>query len=122
MMAWMLLIVAGLLEIVWAMALKQSAGFTKLWPSIIGISVAGVSLYLLSLALRSLPVGTAYAIWVGTGTFGVAVMGIVALGEKASWQKFVFLALIIAGMIGLKWIEASPEPEPETAPRQTLAS
>ena|GEM_PF-6407266 len=71
----------------------------------------GLSLYLLSLALKSLPVGTAYAIWVGTGTFGVALMGIIALGEKASWQKFVFLALMLAGMIGLKMIETTPEPE-----------
>ena len=111
MTAWILLIIAGLLEIVWSIALKQSSGLTRLWPSIIGIATAGISLYLLSLALRSLPVGTAYAIWVGTGTLGVAIMGIIALGEKPSLQKFIFLALILAGMIGLKMIEGNPEPD-----------
>ncbi|MEK3732043.1 MULTISPECIES: DMT family transporter [Paenibacillus] len=109
MTAWILLIIAGLLEIVWAIALKQSSGLTRLWPSIIGISTAGISLYLLTLALRSLPVGTAYAIWVGTGTLGVAIVGIIALGEKPSLQKFIFLALIFAGMVGLKMIEGNPE-------------
>lgn len=112
MKAWILLIVAGLLEIVWSVALKQSSGFTRPWPSIIGVATAGVSLYLLSLALKSLPVGTAYAIWVGTGTLGVAIMGMIAFGEKPSWQKFLFLLLILAGMIGLKFVEGTPEPQP----------
>jgi len=111
MTAWILLMIAGLLEIVWSIALKQSSGLTRLWPSIIGIATAGTSLYLLSLALRSLPVGTAYAIWVGTGTLGVAMMGIIAFGEKPSWQKFVFLAFILAGIIGLKFYEETPEPD-----------
>lgn len=112
--AWIQLLVAGLLEIVWAIALKQSYGFTRLWPSTVGIATAGISFYLLSLALKSLPVGTAYAVWVGTGTLGVAIVGIMVLGEKLSWQKVILLALIVVGIIGLKIIETNPELDKQT--------
>nr|WP_165446441.1 multidrug efflux SMR transporter [Bordetella bronchiseptica] len=95
--AWMLLALAGALEIVWALALKQADGLTRLWPSLIGISVAMLSLVLLALALRHLPVGTAYAIWVGIGAFGVAVFGTLVLGEPMPWAKLLFLALIGMG-------------------------
>ncbi|MDR6599306.1 quaternary ammonium compound-resistance protein SugE [Achromobacter deleyi] len=105
-MAWALLILAGALEIVWALALKQADGLTKLWPSLIGISVAMLSLVLLGLALKDLPVGTAYAIWVGIGAFGVAVFGTVLLGEHMSLAKMVFLGLIGVGVAGLRMIES----------------
>lgn len=105
-MAWALLILAGALEIVWALALKQADGLTKFWPSLIGISVAMLSLVLLGLALKDLPVGTAYAIWVGIGAFGVAVFGTVVLGEHMSLAKMVFLGLIGVGVAGLRMIES----------------
>lgn len=79
-MSWLLLTGAGLLEIVWAIALKQAGGFTRFWPSLIGIVSAVVSFVMLSLALKQLPVGTAYAVWVGIGALGVALAGIVTLG------------------------------------------
>ncbi|MBY8874124.1 quaternary ammonium compound efflux SMR transporter SugE [Micromonospora sp. PLK6-60] len=101
-MAWMLLLVAGLLEIVWALALKHTDGFTRLWPSLLAGSTALLSFVLLSLALRSLPVGTAYAVWVGIGAVGVALAGIVAFGESATPQRLVFIALVGIGIIGLK--------------------
>jgi quaternary ammonium compound-resistance protein SugE len=104
-MAWLLLLAAGLLEIVWAIALKQSEGFTRLWPSVIGISTALGSFLLLTMALRDLPVGTAYAIWVGIGAIGVALVGILALGEAASLTRLALLALILIGIVGLKLVE-----------------
>ncbi|RPE79765.1 DMT family transporter [Vulcaniibacterium tengchongense] len=102
--AWALLLGAGLLEVVWAIALKQSEGFTRLLPSAIGIAAAGVSFAMLTLALRWLPVGTAYAVWVGIGTVGVAVAGIAALGEAATAPRLLCLGLIVAGVVGLKLI------------------
>jgi quaternary ammonium compound-resistance protein SugE len=104
-MAWYLLVGAGLLEIVWAIALKSSDGFSRLWPSAIGIIAAVVSFVMLTMALRTLPVGTAYAVWVGIGAVGVALTGIVALGESASLLRLSLLALILAGIVGLKLIE-----------------
>lgn len=105
-MSWLLLTGAGLLEIVWAVALKQAGGFTRFWPSLIGIVSAIVSFVMLSLALKQLPVGTAYAVWVGIGALGVALAGIVALGESASPMRLGLLALILIGVIGLKLVEA----------------
>ncbi|SSW70019.1 DMT family transporter [Achromobacter agilis] len=105
-MAWVLLVLAGALEIVWALALKQADGLTKFWPSLIGVSVAMLSLVLLALALKHLPVGTAYAIWVGIGAFGVAVFGTLVLGEHMSPAKLVFLGLIGVGVAGLRMIES----------------
>jgi quaternary ammonium compound-resistance protein SugE len=105
-MSWLLLTGAGLLEIVWAIALKQADGFTRFWPSLIGIVSAIVSFVMLSLALKQLPVGTAYAVWVGIGALGVALAGIVTLGESASPMRLSLLALILIGVIGLKLVEA----------------
>jgi quaternary ammonium compound-resistance protein SugE len=105
-MAWFLLVGAGLLEIVWAIALKYADGFTRFWPSAIGISAAVVSFVMLAMALKSLPVGTAYAVWVGIGALGVALAGIVALGESASPVRLSLLALILIGVVGLKVVEA----------------
>jgi quaternary ammonium compound-resistance protein SugE len=104
-MAWTILIGAGLLEIVWAIALKHTGGFTRFWPSAIGVSAAIVSFFMLSAALKSLPVGTAYAVWVGIGALGVALAGMVALGESASPLRLGFLALILVGIVGLKLVE-----------------
>jgi quaternary ammonium compound-resistance protein SugE len=105
-MAWTILIGAGLLEIVWAIALKFADGFTRFWPSAIGLAAAVTSFVMLSVALKSLPVGTAYAVWVGTGALGVAIVGMLALGESASVLRLIFLVLILAGIIGLKVVEA----------------
>jgi quaternary ammonium compound-resistance protein SugE len=104
-MAWLLLVGAGLLEIIWAIALKRSDGFTRLWPSVIGIVAAVISFVMLTVALRSLAVGTAYAVWVGIGAVGVAVAGMVTLGEAASALRLGFLALIVIGVAGLRVLE-----------------
>jgi quaternary ammonium compound-resistance protein SugE len=104
-MAWIVLIAAGALEVVWAIALKESGGLSRLWPSVVGLTTAWISFGLLALALKSLPVGTAYAVWVGIGATGVAVAGILALGEPATLMRLVFLALIVAGVAGLKLVE-----------------
>ncbi|RZS36855.1 quaternary ammonium compound-resistance protein SugE [Herbihabitans rhizosphaerae] len=104
--AWVILVAAGLLEIVWSVALKQADGLTRLVPTVIGIAVAAVSLGMLSIALADLPVGTAYAVWVGIGTVGVAVTGMALFGEAMSLSRLGFLLLIVAGIIGLKLVEA----------------
>ncbi|WUI02857.1 SMR family transporter [Spirillospora sp. NBC_00431] len=106
-MAWVLLVVASLMELVWATALKESDGLTKVWPSVIGLTVAVLSVVVLSLSLRTLPVGTAYAIFVGLGAVGVAAAGMVAFGESASPVRLAFLALIVAGVVGLQLVEDS---------------
>ncbi|WP_019808406.1 DMT family transporter [Saccharomonospora halophila] len=107
-MAWTLLVIAASLEVVWALALDRSDGFTRLWPSILGISVAVLSFVLLTLALRGLHVGTAYAVWVGLGAVGVAVAGMLVAGEPASLARLSFLALIITGVVGLRLVDGSP--------------
>lgn len=104
-MAWLILVVAGLLEIVWAIALKQSEGFSRLWPSVLGVGAALLSFVLLTVALRELPAGTGYAIWVGIGAVGVAIAGMVLLGEPVSPARVVFLAVIITGIVGLRVVE-----------------
>lgn len=104
-MAWLILAAAGLLEIVWAVALKEADGFTRLWPSVLGLAAASLSLFMLSVALRSLPTATAYAVWVGVGIVGVALVGILALGEQASLARLGFLALILIGIAGLRVVE-----------------
>jgi quaternary ammonium compound-resistance protein SugE len=101
-MAWLLLIIAGLCEIVWAIGLKHTAGFTRLWPTAITLTAMIVSIVLLGIAMKSLPVGTSYAVWVGIGAVGTAVMGILVLGEPASAGRIASLTLIIAGIVGLK--------------------
>lgn len=104
-MAWLILIGAGLLEIVWAIALKHTDGFTRFWPSAVGIAAAVASFVMLTVALKSLPMGTAYAVWVGIGALGVAVAGIVVLAESASVLRLGCFALILAGVVGLKIAE-----------------
>lgn len=104
-MAWWYLLVAGLLEIVWATALKYTDGFTRLGPSVLGIVAAAASFFLLALALKTLPIGTGYAIWVGIGVVGTAAVGVVALGEPVTAARLGFLALILIGIVGLKLVE-----------------
>jgi quaternary ammonium compound-resistance protein SugE len=101
-MAWILLIVAGLLETGWAIGLKYTEGFTKFWPSVFTIVAIIVSMVLLSIAARTLPIGTAYAVWVGIGAAGAAVLGIVLLGEPVTAARLFFLALLLVAIVGLK--------------------
>ncbi len=101
-MAWLILFFAGILEVVWALLLKQSAGFTRLVPSI-GFLVSSVlSMYLLSISLKTLPVGTAYAVWTGIGAAGTAIFGMLFLGESRDVLKLVSLVLLLAGIVGLR--------------------
>ena len=106
-MAWFLLVGAGLLEIVWATALKYSGGLARFWPSAIAVVAAVASIVMLSMALKSLPVGTAYAVWVGIGAVGVALAGIIFLGESASFARLAFLTLILVGIVGLRIVEGT---------------
>ncbi len=101
-MHWLILFVAGLFEIAWAMGLKYTHGFTRLTPTVVTIACILASLGLLGLALKALPVGTAYAVWTGIGTVGTAILGIWLLGEPATPVRIACITLIIAGIIGLK--------------------
>lgn len=101
-MNWAILALAGLLEVIWAVGLKHTAGFTRLAPSLVTIAAMVASLYLLSIALRSLPLGTAYAVWVGIGAAGTMAVSVLALGEAASPLKLASVALILCGIAGLK--------------------
>ncbi|GAA1719516.1 multidrug efflux SMR transporter [Nonomuraea sp. AD125B] len=104
-MAWSLLVAAALLEIVWAVALERSDGFTRFVPATVGVIAAVLSFVLLAFALRTLPVGTAYAVWVGLGALGVALAGIFVLGESASVARLACLLLILIGVVGLRLLE-----------------
>ncbi len=101
-MAWMLLLVAGVFEVAWAIGLKYTDGFSRLWPSVLTIAAMGVSVVLLAVALKSIPVGTGYAVWTGIGAVGTAVLGIVLFGESASAARIGCIGLIVAGIVGLK--------------------
>jgi quaternary ammonium compound-resistance protein SugE len=101
-MAWFLLLVAGLLEVGWAIGLKYTEGFTELWPSVFTLAAMTASVVLLAIAMKSLPVGTSYAIWVGVGAVGTAILGIVLFGESANAGRLVSLGFIVAGIVGLK--------------------
>lgn len=103
-MAWILLFTAGVLEIGWAIGLKYTEGFTRMVPSLATIAAMVVSLALLGLAVRTLPVGTAYAVWTGIGTVGTVLLGIVLLGEPADALRLAFIGLIVAGVVGLKLV------------------
>ena len=101
-LAWLYLVVAGLLEIVWAIGLKYTQGFTRLVPSAITIVAMIASVWFLALALRAIPVGTGYAVWTGIGAVGTAILGIVLLGEPATGARIACIGLIVAGIVGLK--------------------
>lgn len=103
-MAWIYLALAGVLEIGWAVGLKYTQGFTRLLPTVLTIASMIASLGLLGLALRTLPIGTAYAIWTGIGTIGTAALGIALFGEPATAARLACIALIVAGIIGLKLV------------------
>jgi quaternary ammonium compound-resistance protein SugE len=101
-MSWFLLFIAGLLEVAWAAGLKTSEGFTRLWPSVFTLVTAVGSFVLLALAMRQLPLGTAYAVWTGIGALGAFVFGIIMLGEAVTVARIASAALIVIGLIGLK--------------------
>ena len=101
-MAWIYLFIAGLFEVVWAIALKYSQGFTKLVPSIITIVGMMISFYLLSLATKTLPIGTAYAVWTGIGALGTVILGILFFNEPINFLRILFMFFILLGILGLK--------------------
>ena len=101
-MPWLLLVVAGLLEVGWAIGLKYTEGFTRVVPSVLTLAAMAGSVFLLGLALKSLPVGTSYAVWVGVGAVGTAILGMVLFNEPASAGRLVSLGLIVAGIVGLR--------------------
>ncbi len=100
--AWLYLMIAGLLEVGWAIGLKYSAGLTRLWPSGLTMVAMVASIFFLSQALRDIPVGTSYAVWTGIGAVGTAILGMVLFSESASLTRLLSIALIVAGIIGLK--------------------
>jgi len=101
-MSWLYLVIAGLLEVAWAVGLKYTAGFTRLWPSVFTLATMAGSVGMLGVALRALPLGTAYAVWTGIGTVGTAVFGMLMLGEPAGALRLLSIGLIVAGIVGLK--------------------
>jgi len=103
-MAWFMLFIAGLMEIGWAIGLKYTEGFTRLVPSVLTLAAMLISIVLLGLALKTLPVGTAYAVWTGIGAVGTAILGIVLLGDPATVARLASIGLIVAGIAGLKLV------------------
>ena len=103
-MAWTVLFAAGLLEIGWAIGLKYTEGFTRLVPSVLTLVAMAASIFLLGMALKTLPIGTAYAVWTGIGAVGTALLGIFLLGEPASALRLASIGLIVAGIVGLKLV------------------
>lgn len=101
-MAWINLFIAGIFEIGWAVGLKYTNGFTKLWPSVITITGMVLSFFFLSAAVKSIPIGTAYAIWTGIGAVGTAILGIILFGESKEFIRIFFIFLIVVGIVGLK--------------------
>ncbi len=103
-MAWLWLLIAGLLEICWAAALPVTQGFSRLWPSLFVLVMGTLSVVVLAFAVKTLPVGTAYAVWTGIGTLGTVLIGVVWLNEPRDAIRFVFIAMIVAGCVGLKLV------------------
>src|SRR5699024_1194687 len=101
-MAWIYLFIAGLFEMVWAIGLKYTEGFTRLWPSIWTVLAMGVSFYLLSIALNTIPIGTGYAVWTGIGAAGTAILGMILFDEPKTLARIGCILLIIVGIVGLK--------------------
>jgi quaternary ammonium compound-resistance protein SugE len=106
-MAWIWLVAAGLLEIVWAIGLKYTAGFTRLAPSLITLAAMAASVYCLAVAVRTIPIGTGYAVWTGIGAVGVAILGMVLFGEPRGIARIASILLIVAGIAGLKLLTPS---------------
>lgn len=107
-MPWFHLLIAGLLEVAWAVGLKQTEGWTRLWPSVITVALMIASFFFLSLALRTLPIGTAYAVWTGIGAVGTALIGLFIFHEPRTTARLVCILLIISGVVGLKLASAPP--------------
>ena len=105
-MGWLWLFAAGAVEIVMAVALKYSQGWTRPWPSALGVGAALASIYLLTRALAHLPLGMAYAIWTGIGSLGVVLLGMLLWGEQASWSRLLMMGMVVAGTVGLRMQEA----------------
>ncbi len=105
-MAWVYLLIAGLFETGWAIGLKYTEGFSRLWPSLLTLAAMVISFLFLSLALKTLPVGTGYAVWTGIGAVGTVILGIVLFGEPASLARLACIGLIVAGILGLKLVSA----------------
>ncbi|MCF8012311.1 MAG: quaternary ammonium compound efflux SMR transporter SugE [Clostridiales bacterium] len=103
-MAWIYLLIASLFEVVWAIALKFTNGFTRIIPCIVTIAGMLISIYFLARAVKTLPMGTAYAVWTGMGAAGVVILGIIFLGEPVNIYRIIFLTLIITGVIGLRFV------------------
>ena len=101
-MAWIYLLLAGLFEIAWAIGLKYTDGFSRLWPSVGTLAAMAVSIVLLAMAVKTLPIGTAYAVWTGIGAVGAVALGIVLFGDPATWLRLLCVALILTGIVGLK--------------------
>lgn len=119
---WIMLLIAAGLEVVWAIGLKYTAGFTWLWPSIGTISAMVVSMYLLARAAMGLPIGTAYAVWTGIGAVGTAVVGMFLLNESRDWARVACIELIILGVVGLKAFAREDIAPPPAAEAATLPS
>lgn len=109
-MPWIILAVAGLFECAWAIGLKYSQGFTRPVPSLLTVAAMAVSLFLLAIAMKTIPVGTAYAVWTGIGAVGVAVLGIALFGESTALPRLLCLLLIVAGIVGLKVVSGETSP------------
>ena len=105
-MSWIILVIAGLFEIGWAIGLKYTQGFTRLWPTLGTVGAMVISVGLLGMAMRELPVGTAYAVWTGIGAVGTVILGIVLFGDPANAPRLVCVGLIVAGILGLKLTSA----------------
>ena len=103
-MAWFLLLAAGLMEVGWAIGLKYTEGFTRLMPSVLTLTAMAISMALLGLSLKTLPIGTAYAVWTGIGAVGTAILGIVLFGDPATMARLACIGLIVAGIAGLKLV------------------
>ena len=101
-MAWFILVIAGLFETVWAVSLKYSEGFSKLWPSVLTVVAMGISIWLLAISLKSLPLGNAYSVWTGIGAIGTVIYGIVVFGDAKDLLRILFIIMIIGGIVGLK--------------------
>ncbi len=108
-MAWVYLLIAGILEIVWAIGLKYTNGWSKLVPSLITGLAMIVGFYFLSMALKSLPIGTAYAVWTGIGAVGTAILGIFLFGESGDWKRIICIGLIVFGIVGLKFFSTETQ-------------
>ena len=119
-MAWVVLIIAGVFEVGWAVGLKYTEGFTRFWPTVGSAVSMVISLGLLGIALRTLPLGTAYAIWTGIGTIGTVVLGVVLFGESTSALRLACVGLIVAGILGLKFVPSAAPPPAETQVTQQV--